>query len=304
MRSRTAASISREVSGRPWGKALRETTGFVTASAGKSHSSVTPTRSSPRPERVHDLGGRRQQGHDLHRGKSPSRCAEVSRSTRSVSARPDHGPVEHPVVEGAAQGAGRPRDDRAVDDQRARLDHPDRERQARAGRQDRGARLAAVAARCCSRRSSRRSSSRGRQRARPGGLGQAADLGAQRADAEGRRRRARPAPRGRGRCRPRRPRAPRRAPRRRRRATRRVERRMLRDGATERGDHHRQRRHPQLGSQGLERGAIDRAEGRDLRDRGLPREVRGDRGSGVEPAALGGPAPRPPAWPRRARRRR
>ena len=48
-RWRTAASISREVSGRPWGSALRETTGFVTASGGKSHSSVTPTRSSPSP---------------------------------------------------------------------------------------------------------------------------------------------------------------------------------------------------------------------------------------------------------------
>ena len=44
------------------------------------------------PERVDDLGGRRQQGHDLHRGKSPSPSGVESISTRSVSARPTAAP--------------------------------------------------------------------------------------------------------------------------------------------------------------------------------------------------------------------
>src|SRR5205085_3370981 len=53
--------------------------------------------------------------------------------------------VEDAMVEGEGERAGRTRDDRTVDDQRARSDHPEREDRRLAGDEERRPRLRAVA---------------------------------------------------------------------------------------------------------------------------------------------------------------
>ena len=143
-------------------------------------------------EGVHDLGGRRQQGHDLHAGKSPRRSPVLQEAHQVGERTPRGGAVEHPVVERAAQGAGRPGDDLAVHDERPRPDHADRQGDAGPGRQDRGARLAAVAARVAD-GDGRPGHLGGRERSRAGAVGEALDLGGEIDDAVGSRRRAAPA---------------------------------------------------------------------------------------------------------------
>ena len=126
IRSRTASSISRELA-RPGGSALRDTTGFVVglgrpvALVGHGGEVVAE------PERVHDLGRRRQQRDDPHRGSSRRRSGDSSRSTSAPSARPTVAAVEHPVIERqrerarpAAPRPPRPRRARAARSPRAR----------------------------------------------------------------------------------------------------------------------------------------------------------------------------------------
>ena len=158
---------------------LRHRVGRVVALVGDPDQRIAET------EGVHDLGGRRQQGHDLHAGKSPRARRFSRRLTRSVRARPAVAPSSTRWSNVQLRRAGRPGNDLAVHDERSRPDHADRQGDAGPGRQDRGARLAAVAARVAD-GDGRPGHLGGRERSRAGALGEALDLRGEVGDATAR----------------------------------------------------------------------------------------------------------------------